>query len=283
MAGASAHRPDKYPQCRTARFPPPASRRSGRAEDRSHVASPYLPPWLRGFATLCLMAMAVPPAWAQTTVQGTVLDAESGIPIYTADVAVLATDDSVVGRSITDEDGRFVVLVAHAGSYRLRATRIGYVPFTTDSFVLGPGQDAVAELSLQLSPIPLDPLEPVVERPQPRRLVQVGFYKRQASAWGFFQTPEDLEARHLILHEDLFSGMGGIRVRSRGRVITPSECELTIFLDGVVLTETAWTDLVHVNDIEAIEVYPRLGGIPVWARRDSPCGAVIIWLKGSLR
>ena len=243
--------------------------------------------------TLMLVLTLSParPAWAQA-VQGTVVDAESGAPIYMADVALLATDDGIVGRHVTDKDGRFVIRVPEAGSYWLRATRIGYASFTTDTFALETGQDAVAELRLQLSPIPLDPIEAVVEGRVPR-LVRVGFYKRQELGFGHFLTPENLEALHPIFPEDLFYGMSGVQVQSRGRVMGSwyRPCALSVTVDGLLVqrggtppskTDPSWTDLMHVNDIEAIEVYPHPGGVPVWTR-SSPCGAILIWTKGHLR
>jgi Carboxypeptidase regulatory-like domain len=242
--------------------------------------------------TLLLALASARPASAQT-VQGTVLDALSDLPIHTAEVALLARDDSIVELYVTDRDGRFVAQVPDADSYRLRAARIGYASFTTDTFALDAGQDIEAELRLQPVPFPLDSLAAVVDVPRPQRLVRVGFYRRQAKGFGHFLTPQDLEARRPIFPEDLFYGMSGVRVRSRGRVLGSfyRPCALSVTIDGLVVerggnvrSEAApsWTDLVHVNDIEAIEVYPHAGGVPVWVGGSiSPCGAILIWTKGS--
>ena len=85
------------------------------------------------------------PASAQS-VRGTVRDHESGVTLQRADGTLLARGDSVVGRHITEEDGRFVLPLPNPGAYRLRATRVGYAPATTDTFVLAPGQDVMAGL-----------------------------------------------------------------------------------------------------------------------------------------
>ncbi len=266
----------------------PTARRSERTEPRH----PF--PWPAA-VTLTLFLTLTPgrPAWPQT-VQGTVLDAESGVPISMANVALLATDDSIVGRHVTDKGGRFVIRAPEAGSYWLRATRIGYAPFTTDTFALETGQDAVTELRLRPSPTPLDPIEVVVEERVPW-MVRVGFYKRQAKGFGQFRTPEDLEALHPIFPEDLFHGMSGVRVQSNGWVLGSGyrPCALSVTVDGMLVqrggspgskTAPSWTDLWHVNDIEAIEVYPRPGGVPAWLSGTvSPCGAILIWTKGHLR
>jgi hypothetical protein len=249
------------------------------------------------------MASTPAPAWAQT-VQGSVLEVESGVPIYTADVVLLSPSDSVVGRSVTDREGRFVIRVGNAGSYRLRASRFGYLPHTSRAFELRSGQAAVAEFSLQLSPLPLDPIEAVVERPRPRRLVQMGFYRRQRRNVGQFLAPEDLESMRLHFPRDLFWGMNGIRVISReGRVsvvrsgapfmsgMGAGPCKLSVSIDGrgeegggnFDIGSGPWTDLVHVTDIEAVEVYTSLSGVPGWAARYSPCGAILIWTRGTWR
>lgn len=249
-------------------------------------------------ASFCLLSLPATPVSAQT-VQGTVADGESGVPIYTADVTLLTTDGGVAGRSVTDDDGRFLVLGVRAGTYRLRATRMGYAAFTTEPFSLEQGQDAVADLSLQLSPIPLDPIEATVEATRPRRLVQVGFYRRQERGFGQFLAPEDLEAMHLHFPRDLFWGMSGIRlIDRRGEVLVVKSlgslmsgmsggpCKLSVTIDGQAVQGGgnynfggSWADLVHVRDIEAVEVYSSAGGVPVEYSRYSPCGAILIWTR----
>ncbi len=237
--------------------------------------------------TLALLLTLIPAgaAWAQV-VHGTVLDAASGAPIPMADVALLATDGSIVGRQVTDEDGRFFIRAPAAGSYWLRARRIGYASSMTDSFALETGQDTVTELRLLPSPILLDPLEAVGERSRVPRLVREGFYKRQAKGFGYFRTPEDLEALRPVFLEDLFWGMGSVQMRG-GTVVTLRffrPCPLSVAIDGIlVLSSAPWTELVHVNDIEAIEVYPSPAGVPVWLSGPvSRCGAIVIWTKGHL-
>ena len=236
------------------------------------------------FAVTLLVALTpARPACAQT-VRGTVLDAETGAPIHMVDLTLLATDDSVAGVHVSDRDGRFVIRAPRAGSYRLRAARIGYGSFTTDVLVVETGHDAVVEVRLRSTAVPLDPVEAVVAG-RTRRLSRVGFYNRQAMGFGYFRTPEDLEASHPAVPRDLFRGMAGVRILRGGAVQALSfsqPCTLTVAIDGFVV-DSGWTDVVHVTDIEAIEVYPRPNGVPVWMSGTlSPCGAILIWTKGSL-
>lgn len=260
--------------------------------------------WLGGMAAVCLMSV-IPRAVRAQTIRGAVLDSESGSAVYAADVLLLTPDETVVGRYLTERDGSFVIQVRSPGRYRLRAARIGYLPFTTDAFGLRAGQEAAAEIHLRISPVPLEPLEAVVEAPRPRRLLEVGFYRRQERGIGQFLTPEDLAGKHLHFLRDLFWGMGGIRVRtsrtgevtvfkSLGALMTGMQggaCRLSVSIDGQgvegggnhKIGAGPWTDVVHVNDIEAVEVYNSSAGVPGWASRYSPCGAIIIWTRGSLR
>lgn len=223
------------------------------------------------------------PSWAQT-VRGTVLDAESGAFIEMVDVTLLLDIDSVVSRSVADETGQFVVRAPNAGEYRLRATRLGYATTTTDAFMLAAGRDTVIVLRLPARPVPLDPMDAVVECRVVPRLVRMGFYRRQARGFGYFLTPDDLEALHPVFLEDLFWNMPGVRMRRDGRVETQRfyrPCSLSVAVDALVVSN--WTAVVHVGDIEAIEVYPSPAGVPAWLFGPvSPCGAVVIWTRGHL-
>ena len=171
--------------------------------------------WMAVATLTPLLTLASVRLSSAQTVQGTVVDAESGVPIYTAEVALLTTDGGAASRALTDTRGRFVFGVPDSGSFRLRATRFGYVPFTTDAFELAPDQDVVAELRMQVSPVALDSLGAVVEARRPRRLERVGFFKRQAKGFGYFLTPEDIEARRPVHPSDLFWGVPGVRVSYR--------------------------------------------------------------------
>ncbi|MCC3156649.1 TonB-dependent receptor [Hymenobacter sp. 15J16-1T3B] len=63
------------------------------------------------------------------TVSGSLLDAATGQPVPFANVLLLrAADSAVVTGAATGETGRFVIGPVAAGSYRLRATVLGYRP-----------------------------------------------------------------------------------------------------------------------------------------------------------
>ncbi|MGH7530807.1 MAG: hypothetical protein ACREMN_10535, partial [Gemmatimonadales bacterium] len=151
-----------------------------------------------------------------------------------------------------------------------------------------PGQDTLITIRLRPLAVALDTVVVAAERS--RRLVREGFYDRRAKRIGVFRTPEELEAQNPLFVDDLFWGMGilirqsrGRPIPSRNRVVSPSNpsCSLTVALDGFVITE-AWTELVHAQDVEAVEVYTSPAGVPVWLQGIvSSCGAVVLWTKGS--
>ncbi len=266
--------------------------------------------------TLLLALAPATPCWAQT-VRGTVVDDETGASFGAVEVAVLATNDSIVARHETDERGRFRARMPDGGSYRLRAGRIGYESATSDNFVLDAGQTVLAELRLQLSPVMLDPLEAIVEG-QSLALARVGFYQREQMGFGQVRTPEDLESRPPLDVSDLLRGMSGVRVvrRSSGSYDVFSnravQCRPSISIDGQVvqigsregssrqvrpvdpsgleavvgsrdLERSGWQDIVNVVEVGAIEVISGAAGLPDWASGYiSPCGAILIWTKGYL-
>lgn len=226
---------------------------------------------------------------ASQTIKGKVVDATSGMPISMAHVTLIGASGMTVGSNVTDTDGSFLIPVSEAGTYRLRAMRIGYTPFMTDTLVLWAGEEADVQLMLRAIAVPLPPVEAVAEA-RMQRLVRVGFYKRRTNALGYFRTPEDLDSLRPVFHAELFGGMGGVRIGPDGRVLSRrshKKCYLTVAIDGVIVesggpSDQPWTDVVHVGDIEAIEVFPGPVGVPVWlSRRVSDCGAVLVWTKGS--
>lgn len=246
-------------------------------------------------ATTMLLALSLATSAHAQIIRGIVLDAQSKSPIDAVDVVLLARDDRVVSRYVSDKGGRFSIRLRETGSYVLRASRIGYAPLTTGIISLEPEQEAVAELHLEPLAMPLDPIEARTARVRPgsQRLERVGFYQRKRTGLGHFLTAADIEARHLVYPEDLFTGMPGVRVAPDGRVLATSSyraCALGVAIDGLVVERggyglvverggSSWAHLVNVNDIQAVEVFPRPAGVPPWMGARY-CGAILIWRKG---
>jgi hypothetical protein len=219
---------------------------------------------------------------------------------------------------MSDSLGAFAFSIRQAGMFRLQAVRIGYITFTSDAFLVEDTSAVEADVFLGVNPIELPQID-VVTDAQIQRLDQVGFYRRRELGFGHFLTREDVLARHPEHVEDVFRGIPGVRVVSAGSPGTydlimrggrsmifriqpdrkqgPQTCYPSISIDGHVVRvggvqpnyESAsgprdvgkWGQLLHPNDVEAVEVYPGAGGLPVQvAGQVSPCGAVLIWTRG---
>jgi hypothetical protein len=223
--------------------------------------------------SVALMALAVyltgaVPAGAQS-VEGWVVDDESSETMGAVEVVVLAPNDSIVRTYVTDDDGKFVVLMPDEGSYRLRAMRIGYEPSVSDVFMLLPGQAAMAELRLQVDPVLLDPLVAIVES-QSIALARVGFYEREEIGFGDVRTALYFAEKPPLDVSDLFQGMNGIQVRratgaydydvwsTRRRGCRPSiSIDGAVVQDGIIDTGSSNSLLVD-ND----ESRSALGSLP---------------------
>ena len=223
--------------------------------------------------SVVLMALAVyltgaVPAGAQS-VEGWVVDDESSETMGAVEVVVLAPNDSIVRTYVTDDDGKFVVLMPDEGSYRLRAMRIGYEPSVSDVFMLLPGQAAMAELRLQVDPVLLDPLVAIVES-QSIALARVGFYEREEIGFGDVRTALYFAEKPPLDVSDLFQGMNGIQVRratgaydydvwsTRRRGCRPSiSIDGAVVQDGIIDTGSSNSLLVD-ND----ESRSALGSLP---------------------
>jgi hypothetical protein len=80
-------------------------------------------------------------------VRGDVTDAASHAPIFGAIILVFDTSGTRVGGAISDDSGRFSIRLTAAGSYRLRAERIGYAANGFDTITVARGAAVVAHLT----------------------------------------------------------------------------------------------------------------------------------------
>lgn len=83
---------------------------------------------------------------------GNVIDKDAGLPIEFANVLLLSKKDSItVTASITDKNGQFLLTGVPAGSYMLRCSYVGFLPFNSqDIFVTG------KEKKIKIDPILLE-------------------------------------------------------------------------------------------------------------------------------
>jgi hypothetical protein len=242
-------------------------------------------------AAICWWGLSASPADAQT-VQGRVLDARSGEPVPAAAVELLWDRNHVQARVSTDAEGRFRLHTPSAGTYQIRAGRIGFQTVTTPSFDLLRNEDPFeVEVLLDVEAISLAPLVVISERParvEHLRLHTRGFYDRERTwgregmGFGQFLGPEDLERKVLMRASDALRDLRGVRVEGAGRrsirVAMRGGCSPDLFVDGVRIRGGVLDELVAASEVLAVEVY--VGGtrpVEFITSMGSSCGAVAIW------
>lgn len=72
---------------------------------------------------------------AQITVSGQILEVDGSTPIPYATVSVLAADSSLLGGSLTEEDGSFILNLASRGRARIVVSYVGYAPQSKELFI----------------------------------------------------------------------------------------------------------------------------------------------------
>jgi hypothetical protein len=127
--------------------------------------SPLRCPWGTLFALVLALACAGPVS-AQT-VRGRVVDAGTGEPMESVRVELLAARGSAVSSSVTDGDGGFVVGSRVAGSFRLRASHLGYAEVVVE-VQLHEREEITVDLRLAVSALALTPLTVTARRRDPR-------------------------------------------------------------------------------------------------------------------
>lgn len=256
-------------------------------------------------ALLCLSLAAailsiLPPMGASAQATGALgtVRTSSGEPV----AGVLVTVVDVDRRAVTAHDGYFALLGLAPGTYRIRFEMIG---FEAVEQVIDVTADMVSALDVTLSEdaveLPSIRVEAEAESITPW-LLERGFGLRRYQADGMmFRTGRDLRfqsgrdlAEVLRQSEDVYirrlSDYGSELFIGGDPREDPDACPADIYLNGawVELGNFRWTgarrqtgmrplrfdDLLRIDDIDAIEVYPR-GESPVGVETD--CGALLLW------
>jgi hypothetical protein len=92
-------------------------------------------------------------------VRGTIRDAESAAPLQGVFVMLLDSAQHMRGGVLTDERGFFVMRAPAAGTFTLRAERIGHESAMSSPVLLNPEQAQTVDLNVTVAAIQLAPLE----------------------------------------------------------------------------------------------------------------------------
>jgi hypothetical protein len=214
-------------------------------------------------AALCVCAA---PSAAQT-VRGRVVDASSGQPIDKVNVVLTRVDGERVAQVTTDPTGLFIFTAQAAGEYRLSASHIAFQAAQSNPLFVGIAEEAVVELKLTTTPIPLDPLTVLARRADMRNEATYdGLYAR------FRLYPPIGTRRVLLPHDpemqysrDTRDILGWIEpLRRRG-------CQV-VYWNGFVQQSSdmaAFRLETPVSMLEGVEYYRSMNDAP-FAYRDIP-------------
>ena len=194
----------------------------------------------------------------------------------------------------TDSEGRFVMTALPGGTQTVQVLVLGAAPART-IVELKPGGSAEVHVNVDPNAVAIAPVSVIAER---TRVARTGFEERRKMGFGRFLTSEDIEQRRAFDTSDLFRALPGVTVSrgdfrtiilfNRGQGLSPTggPCEPALFVDGVYLRMDATMsidDWVRPGDIESIEMYNGLAGVPPFARGLALyCGVVVIWTKSAI-
>jgi len=217
---------------------------------------------------------------SQVTVEGTVVDHETGAPLPGATVSLAAGPSGARGRGtrITDEGGRFLFHDVPAATYRLLVSSPGFREMADTLHVSG-AKDLDLILPLSTDPIPL---EPIIVTAEPSPMAMRGYERRRRGGGGFVVTREEiLERRPRYVTELLHRVPGGTVVPTPPHgytLLLRGQCRPGIWIDGVRLVGSSNIDqLVSPQDVEAVEVYHGFE-LPVEFGVNS-CGGILVWTR----
>lgn len=245
---------------------------------------------LRGIAAIPFWLLAATPATAQI-ISGRLLDAVAGEPVTGADILLLSSDDRVVARSLTDDDGSFLLRAPEPGWYQLRAASPGYGT-TSPPFELVASDSLEVEFRATAEPVLLAPLTVVARTrrvdEQDARLKRRGYYDRRTRygkegiGSAHFLEGDDLRPTALRV-TDLLRDLHGVYVSSAGgrrTVVTGRRgCPLAFYIDGTFAGYVEDGSILPTA-IRAMEVYPSGTILPAEFMGTSlrrKCGAVAVW------
>ena len=191
----------------------------------------------------------------------------------------------------TDSTGAFTLASLPAGSWVLRARRIGHQPADT-AIELASGSRTQVRLRLGERMTELSAVVVEEERISPG-LAKLGFAERERMGMGRFLTSHDIARRGIFRTSDIFQGIAGIQVvpdgrggfTLQGRGSGSSNC-VSVFIDGFYSPEAT-------QDLDRTLPPEHVAGVEVYTGSNTPdqfsapgrreCATVVLWSKSRAR
>lgn len=111
---------------------------------------------MRAYCGIALALLLGAGSAGAQVVRGQVVQARDSSAMAAVVVQLLDAAGTVVGRTMSDEHGRFRLVAVAPGVHRIRTLRIGYRPATSDPIRLERGRDASPTIALAAVPLELD-------------------------------------------------------------------------------------------------------------------------------
>jgi hypothetical protein len=219
------------------------------------------------------------------TLTGVVLD-EQGVPVPNVEVGI----SSISRTTRTDSVGKYLLALLPPGSYDVAFRRVSYAPMV---FTLEISANDTTDAEVKMNAVP-QPMTRIVVEERSLNYKLDAFEARKKMGIGHYVTRAEIEARNPLVLSDMVRTLPGTNVKSagmgrsvlrftraegKGRGMT--DCPPTYFIDGTMAIGYNLDDM-PVSDVEAIELYSGLSGLPgefAKARPNITCGTVVIWTR----
>jgi hypothetical protein len=181
-------------------------------------------------------------------------------------------------------DGRFVIRNVPAGTRQVEVLSVGMTPVVSTVDVIA---HDTAMLAIQLRKVTTLETVRVTASARTQQFFRA-FDERRRSGLGYWLDSTMIAGRGTM--SAVFGGFLSTQVRSdrAGRIRsvmvgTPS-CAAVLWLDGVRQVDYSVLSDIYPEDLAAVEVYPRAGGLPAeLSTVRSNCGAVAVWTKRGIK
>jgi hypothetical protein len=215
------------------------------------------------------------------SVTGTVA-ATGGDPVAAAEVALMARD-TVLRRTHTDDNGRFMLDSLASPHVVLRVRRLGFQPKRINVDIARDAHKATVFVTLEtvagsLAAVHVEGASDDIDEKLR------GFYQRQQSDhFGHFLDEKAIEEIHPVQTSDALRGVPGVVVRPArgpGNTVRIRGCMPLVWVDGLRSKGAEVDEVSRGSDVAAIEVYSSPAGVPAeYLDRTNSCATILIWLK----
>jgi TonB-linked SusC/RagA family outer membrane protein len=210
-------------------------------------------------------------------ITGTITGTESNQPIQGVRITLLGTQLTVT----SNPQGRYTIAGIAPGSYRLRASAIGYTPVIVDSIPVRAGQTANADISLKHQTVQLEQVVVVGYGTLAKRDVTGSVGSVSAEQIKQIPTTNAIDAiKGRVAGVDIVSTGykpgDGVRVRIRGTRSLKASNDPLYVLDGIPMAGGIGD--LNPTDIESIEVLKDASATAIYGSRGAN-GVVLVTSK----